>query len=275
VHPLIKRAETQFINLININLINQVSPPATIERRGIRVALASKFKHRIGAAGGQPMNSKFHNRTEAGQLLAARLTAYANDPAVLVLALPRGGVPVGYEIAQTLNAPLDVCLVRKLGVPGQEELAMGAIAPDSIMILNNDVLRTIKISRQNLLDVATQEQQELERRMRVYRGDRPAAEIRDRVIILVDDGIATSSTLRAAITFLRRQQPQKIIVAAPVAPLSVYQALKQVVDDVVCLVTPDLLQSIGLWYQDFSQTDDEEVCSLLRRAEQRQECSLS
>lgn len=216
------------------------------------------------------MSFKFRDRTEAGQLLATRLTTYANRPDALVLALPRGGVPVGFEIAQALNIPLDICLVRKLGVPGQEELAMGAIAPDGIMVLNNDVLRTMRISRQALLEVATSEKQELERRMQAYRGDRPAPQIRDRLIILVDDGIATSSTLRAAITLLQRQHPQGIIVAAPVAPATVCESLQKLVQEVVCLSTPEPLHSIGMWYKDFSQTTDEEVCSLLERAAQGQ-----
>jgi putative phosphoribosyl transferase len=221
------------------------------------------------------MNPEFRNRTEAGRLLAERLAAYTDDPTVLVLALPRGGVPIGYEIAQALNVALDICLVRKLGIPGQEELAMGAIASGDIMILNTEVLQTIQISRQKLLDVATQEKQELERRLQVYRGNRPAAEIRDRVVILADDGIATSSTLRAAITFVERQHPQKIVVAAPVAPASVCQALQQIVQEVVCLLTPELLHSIGLWYQNFLPTTDQEVCRLLAQAAQRQQkCSL-
>lgn len=221
------------------------------------------------------MNLKFRDRTEAGQSLAARLSSYANRPDVLVLALPRGGVPVAYEIAQALNVPLDICLVRKLGVPGQEELAMGAIAPGGIMVLNNEVLKSLQISRQSLLEVATSERQELERRMQVYRGDRLPPQIRDRLIILVDDGIATSATLRAAITLLQRQHPQGIIVAAPVAPATVCETLQELVQDVVCLSTPEPLNSIGMWYRDFSQTTDEEVCRLLQQAEQRQtECSL-
>lgn len=221
------------------------------------------------------MSFKFRNRTEAGQLLANQLLEYANHPDALVLALPRGGVPVGYEIAQALHLPLDVCLVRKLGVPGQEELAMGAIAPGGVMVLNNEVLRTLKISRQALLQVATQEKQELNRRMQVYRGDRPLPKIRNRLIILVDDGIATSSTLRAAITALHRQHPQKIIVAAPVAPATVCLALRKLVQDVVCLSMPEPLQSIGMWYSNFSQTTDAEVCSLLEQSAQVTECSLS
>lgn len=221
------------------------------------------------------MNLKFRDRTEAGRLLATRLLEYASRPDVLVLALPRGGVPVGYEIAQALNVPLDVCLVRKLGAPGQKELAMGAIAPGDVMVLNNDVLRNLQVSRQILLQVAAEEQQELERRAQAYRGDRPLPQIRERVVILVDDGIATSATLRAAITVLQRQQPQKIVVAVPVAPAAVCQSLRKLVQEVVCLSTPEPLSSIGMWYQDFSQTTDQEVCHLLElAAKQQTECSL-
>ncbi len=221
------------------------------------------------------MEIKFRDRTEAGQLLAVQLQEYANCPDVLVLALPRGGVPVAYEIAQALNLSLDVCLVRKLGAPGQEELAMGAIAPGDIMVLNHEVLRNLNVSRQMLLQVAQREKQELQRRMQVYRGDRPAPQIQDRLIILVDDGIATGSTLRAAIAVIQRQQPQGIVVATPVAPTVVCQALQKVVQAVVCLSTPEPLNSIGMWYSDFSQTSDEEVCRLLKEASANQmECSL-
>ncbi len=221
------------------------------------------------------MSLRFRDRTEAGRLLATRLMEYANRPDVLVLALPRGGVPVAYEIAQALNVPLDVCLVRKPGAPGQKELAMGAIAPDGVMVLNNEVLRNLRISRQVLLQVATQEKQELDRRAQAYRGDRPLPEVRDRVVIVVDDGIATSATLRAAIALLKQQHPQKIVVATPVAPATVCQALRRLVQEIICLSTPDPLSSIGMWYQDFSQTTDEEVCRLLDLAVQHQtECSL-
>lgn len=221
------------------------------------------------------MNRKFRDRTEAGQSLAKHLNSYANRPDVLVLALPRGGVPVGYEIAQALNLPLDVCLVRKLGVPGQEELAMGAIAPGGIMVLNNEVIRSLRISRQTVLQVAHSEKQELDRRLKAYRGDRPLPKLRDRLIILVDDGIATSSTLRAAIALIQRQHPKGVVVAVPVGPGGVCEALRKVVQEVVCLLTPEPLSSIGLWYRDFSQTTDETVCQLLAAAaEQQTECSL-
>jgi putative phosphoribosyl transferase len=212
------------------------------------------------------MTLRFRNRTEAGQLLAQNLIEYANRSDVLVLGLPRGGVPVAYEIAQALKVPLDICLVRKLGVPGQEELAMGAIAPDGVMVLNNEILQSLNISRETILEVAAAEKLELERRDFVYRRDRPLPEVQGRTVLLVDDGIATSSTLRAAIETLKHRQPESIVVAVPIAPPSICDALKTIVDKVVCLVTPESLQSIGMWYRDFSQTTDEEVCRLLEQS---------
>jgi putative phosphoribosyl transferase len=212
------------------------------------------------------MNSRFQDRTEAGQRLATRLAAYANFSNLLVLGLPRGGVPVAYEIATALHAPLDVWLVRKLGVPGQEELAMGAIALGGVMILNQEIIQALNIPQDAIQRVAEAEQQELERRDRAYRGNRPLPQVQDHTVILVDDGIATSSTLRAAIAALQRQNPRRIVVAAPVAPPSVCDALRNVVDDVVCLSMPEPLQSIGMWYQDFSQTTDEEVRELLKQS---------
>jgi putative phosphoribosyl transferase len=212
------------------------------------------------------MNSRFQDRTEAGQRLATRLAAYANFSNLLVLGLPRGGVPVAYEIATALHAPLDVWLVRKLGVPGQEELAMGAIALGGVMILNQEIIQALNIPQDAIQRVAEAEQQELERRDRAYRGNRPLPQVQDHTVILVDDGIATSSTLRAAIAALQRQNPRRIVVAAPVAPPSVCDALRNVVDDVVCLSLPEPLQSIGMWYQDFSQTTDEEVRELLKQS---------
>lgn len=209
------------------------------------------------------MTRQFRNRTEAGQLLAKRLTNYANRSDVLVLALPRGGVPVAYEVATALNVPLDICLVRKLGLPGNKELAMGAIAMGGVMVLNDDVVRSLNISQATLEKVAASEQEELERRDRAYRGDRPPPDVRGRMIFLIDDGIATGSTLRAAIATLKQQQPQSIIVAVPVAPLSTYNELKPEVDKVVSLVTPESFYSISVWYDDFTQTTDEEVRTLL------------
>ena len=206
------------------------------------------------------------NRTEAGRLLAKKLAAYANRSDVLVLGLPRGGVPVAFEVAKALNLPLDICLVRKLGVPGHKELAMGAIAMGGVMVLNDEVIKWRRISRQAIDAVARRERLELRRRDRLYRGDRPIPDLRNRTVILIDDGIATGSTLRAAIAALRKLQPKSIVVAVPVAPPSTCNQLQAEVDEVVCLRTPEPLSSISLWYEDFSQTTDEEVRHLLARA---------
>ena len=209
------------------------------------------------------MKQRFHDRTEAGKLLAAQLGEYADRSDVWVLGLPRGGVPVAYEIAQALNLPLDICLVRKLGVPGQPELAMGAIAPGDVMVLNHEILNSLEIPRGALLQVVEDEKQELERRDRVYRENRPEPDVQGKTVILVDDGIATGSTLRAAIATLRQKNPQAIVVAVPVAPASACQSLEAIVDKIVCLNTPEPLNSIGIWYVDFSQTSDQEVRHLL------------
>ncbi|RMF25328.1 MAG: phosphoribosyltransferase [Cyanobacteria bacterium J083] len=210
------------------------------------------------------MKTRFRDRTEAGRLLAKILKpTYANQPNVIVLALPRGGVPIGYEIAKALNVPLDLCLVRKLGVPGHEELAMGAIATGGIMLLNENLVRSLRISPQAIQEVVIKEQKELKRRDQLYRGDRPAPDLTGRTVIIVDDGIATGSTLKAAIAAIKQQKPEKIIVAVPVAPPDVCQELKNEVDEVVCLLTPEWLYSISLWYDDFSPTTDEEVRRLL------------
>ena len=206
------------------------------------------------------------NRTEAGRLLAKKLSAYANRPDVLVLGLPRGGVPVAFEVAKALNLPLDICLVRKLGVPGHKELAMGAIAMGGVMVLNDEVIKWRRISKQAIDAVAGRERLELGRRDRLYRGDRPIPDLRNRTVILIDDGIATGSTLRAAIAALGKLQPKSIVVAVPVAPPSTCNQLQAEVDEVVCLRTPEPLSSISLWYEDFSQTTDEEVRHLLARA---------
>jgi putative phosphoribosyl transferase len=212
------------------------------------------------------MNSRFRDRTEAGQLLAARLADYADTPNLIVLGLPRGGVPVAYEIAKALHAPLDVWLVRKLGVPGQEELAMGAISLGEVMVLNQDIIQALGISKETIAQVAEAEKQELKRRDRAYRGDRILPNLQDHTVILVDDGIATSSTLRAAIAALKQQHPRSIIAAAPVAPPTVCADLERIVDRLVCLNTPDPLHSIGMWYGNFSQTADDEVRDLLRQS---------
>ncbi len=209
------------------------------------------------------MKMRFYNRAEAGEKLARKLTTYKNRDNILVLALPRGGVPVAFEIAKGLNLPLDVCVVRKLGVPERPELAMGAIALGGVRVINQDVVNWLNIPPQIIEEVTRKEQQELHRREQVYRGDRPFPHIYDQTIILVDDGIATGSTIRAAIAILDKQQAKKIIVAVPVAPPAVCQELRHEVDEIVCLSTPENLNSISLWYEDFSQTTDEEVCSLL------------
>jgi putative phosphoribosyl transferase len=209
--------------------------------------------------------ARFRNRTEAGQLLARKLTQYANRPDVIVLGLPRGGVPVAFEVATALNVPLDICLVRKLGVPGHQELAMGAIAFGGVQVLDRDVLAWLRITEQTISKVAAQELQELQRRDRVYRGDRAQPQLGDRVVILVDDGLATGSTMRAAIEVVKTQQPQRIVVAIPVAPPETYQKLRTEVDEVVCLMTPPSFYAIGMWYEDFAQTTDAQVCELLRK----------
>jgi putative phosphoribosyl transferase len=208
----------------------------------------------------------FRDRTEAGRQLAAKLTAYADRPNVLILALPRGGVPIAFEVAKALHAPLDVFLVRKLGVPGQEELAMGAIASGGVRVLNEDVVRMLPISEEELDAVAAQEQQELERRERSYRGDRSPPNVRGRTVILVDDGLATGSTMRAAVAALRQQGPGYIVVAVPVGAAETCAEFEAEADETICARMPDPFYAVGLWYGDFSQTTDEEVHDLLERA---------
>ena len=211
------------------------------------------------------MLQKFRNRTEAGKLLASQLTDYANRSDVLVLGLPRGGVPVAYEVAKELNAPLDVCLVRKLGVPGHKELAMGAIAAGGVRVINENVIDWLRISPETINEVAAMEIRELDRRSHIYRGNRPLPKVKNHTIILVDDGIATGATIRAAISTLKKQKPRKLVVAVPVAGLSTCEELQAEVDEVVCILKPEDLYAIGLWYEDFQQTTDAEVCELLTR----------
>lgn len=213
---------------------------------------------------------QFGNRIEAGQLLAKKLAAYSNRPDVVVLALPRGGVPVAYEVAQALNAPLDVFLVRKLGIPGHEELAMGAIASGNVRVLNDEVVDYLGIPDDLIDRVAAREQRELERREKLYRGSSPAVPVTNRTVIVVDDGLATGSTMRAAVNALRKMRPARIIVAAPVAARETCESFKEDVDSTcVCVITPQPFYGVGLWYEDFSQTSDEEVCYLLRQASER------
>ena len=209
---------------------------------------------------------QFRDRREAGQVLAQRLSNYSQRPGIVVLALPRGGVPVGHEVARALQAPLDVFVVRKLGVPGQEELAMGAIASGGVRVLNGNVVEGLGISDAAIESVATRELRELERRENLYRGERPAPEIQGRVLILVDDGIATGSTMRAAVMALRQLEPARIVVAAPVVALSTARELRKEVDELVTVMTPASFTAVGQWYEDFSQTTDEEVRELLARS---------
>ncbi|MDJ0732707.1 MAG: phosphoribosyltransferase [Nostocaceae cyanobacterium] len=212
------------------------------------------------------MTIRFRNRTEAGKLLEKKLTAYANHKDGMVVALPRGGVPVAFEVAKALNLPLDICIVRKLGVPGHKELAMGAIASGGVRVLNYDVVSWLNISSQTIDEVAAKELRELERRDRVYRGNRPLLNVRDRTVILIDDGIATASTIKAAITILKEQEPKSIVVAVPVAPPPVCKDLAEIVDQVVCLSMPEAFYAIGLWYDNFAQTTDNEVRQLLEKS---------
>lgn len=209
---------------------------------------------------------RFRDRREAGRMLATLLERYANRPDVLVLALPRGGVPVGYEVAQALSAPLDIFLVRKLGVPGHEELAMGALASGGVRVLNEDVVRYLQISEATIDAVAKEEQRELERRERLYRDGKPPLDVRGRTVILVDDGLATGSTMRAAIQALRPQHPAAIVVAVPVAAASTCAEFKGEADDVICASTPEPFHAVGLWYADFTQTTDGEVHDFLEHA---------
>jgi putative phosphoribosyl transferase len=199
-------------------------------------------------------------------VLADRLTKYAGSPDVVVLALPRGGVPVGFQVARSLGAPLEVLPVRKLGVPGREELAMGAIASDGTQVINQTVVGELGISEDTLQAVAAAEQQELERRERTYRGQRPRPELTGKVVIVVDDGLATGATMWAAVAAIRRQRPARIVVAVPVAAASTCRKLQQAADEVVCASTPALFVAVGQAYRDFAQTTDAEVCALLDAA---------
>jgi putative phosphoribosyl transferase len=208
----------------------------------------------------------FRDRIEAGRLLAEKLRVYASYPNVIVLALPRGGVPVGYEVAHALGAPLDIFLVRKLGVPGYQELAMGAVASCGVRVLNDDVVHGLRIPGYVIDAVAAWEQQELARRARVYRDDRLEPNVKGRTVILVDDGLATGSTMQAAIQALRHHEPARIVMAVPAAPPDTCQEMRAQADDVVCAITPEPFYSVGLWYKDFSQTTDEEVRELLARS---------
>jgi predicted phosphoribosyltransferase len=210
-----------------------------------------------------PRSFIFQDRTDAGRQLAENLLSYAGRDDVIVLALPRGGVPVAFEVAQRLGVPLDVFVVRKLGVPGHEELAMGAIASGDVRVLNEDVLYVLPDAQSIVEMVTAIEREELKRRERDYRSDRPAPEVRERTVILVDDGLATGATMRAAAAALRQQGAAKIIVAVPVGAPSTCPEIRSVADEVVCLQTPGSFMGVGQYYEDFSQTTDEEVRDLL------------
>jgi putative phosphoribosyl transferase len=213
----------------------------------------------------QTLSRPFHDRVDAGKALARHLSKYAGRPDVTVLALPRGGVPIGYEVARALGAPLDVFIVRKLGVPGQEEYAMGAVASGGVRVLNEDVVRSLRLSDTAVERITAKELTELNRRERLYRGDRPELDLTGRTVILVDDGLATGSTMKAAVKALKARGPARSVVAVPVAAPDTCEELRREVDEVVCAVTPEPFRAVGLWYEDFSQTSDEEVHDLLAR----------
>jgi putative phosphoribosyl transferase len=209
---------------------------------------------------------RFRNRTEAGEKLAAELDEYSGRVDVIVLALPRGGVPIGHAIARALGVPLDVFVVRKLGVPGHEELAMGAIATGGIRVINREVVEALGIPAAAIERIAEREEIELARRERQYRGSRRPLPIRGSIVILTDDGLATGSTMRAAITAVRKESPRRLVVAVPVGAPSTCRELGEEADEMICLSTPEPFDAVGFWYEDFSQTTDEEVEALLEDA---------
>jgi putative phosphoribosyl transferase len=211
---------------------------------------------------------RFADRIEAGRILAEELEQYRDREDVIVLALPRGGVPVGFVIAEHLHAPLDIFLVRKLGFPGHEEFAIGAIASGGVRVLNPAALQAGNVSPEEIDVIAAREQRELERREEEYRGERPHPKLQGKITMLVDDGLATGSTMRAAVAALRQQNPAKIIVAVPVASADACELLSREADEVVCASTPEPFHAVGLWYDNFAQTSDEEVKELLQRGEQ-------
>jgi predicted phosphoribosyltransferase len=213
--------------------------------------------------------SRFRDRAEAGRVLASRLAQYADRPDTLVLGLPRGGVPVAYEVARALRAPLDVFVVRKLGIPGYEELAMGAIATGGVCVLNEDLVDYLQLSADVIEEAARRERRVLQEREQLYRGERPAPDVRDKIVIVTDDGLATGSTMRAAVEALREQGPRRIVVAVPLAAPQVCDELAAQVDEVVCAATPEPFYAVGMWYDDFAATSDEQVRELLARADAR------
>ncbi len=209
----------------------------------------------------------FSDRRAAGVALGRHLKGYAGRPDVIVLAVPRGGVPVAYEVARALDAPLDAYVVRKLGLPGHEELAMGAVASGGIVVLNRDMIQALGVPDAEVARVLKAEQHELERRERHYRDDRPPANVTGRTVILVDDGLATGSSMLAAVEALKQDRPARLVVAVPIGAPETCSALRKYADEVVCAVTPDPFYGVGAWYRDFGQTTDDEVHDLLRRAD--------
>lgn len=218
---------------------------------------------------------QFRDRHQAGRALAARLQPYAGRSDVIVLALPRGGVPVGYEVARTLGVPLDVFLVRKLGAPGHEELAMGAIATGGVQLLNSDVVRALHVTPEQVQHAVQREEQELDRRAHEYRDDRPVPVLAGKTVILVDDGLATGATMRVAVRALRLEHPTRIVVAVPVGATETCATLGDEVDEVICSETPEPFYAVGMWYQRFEQTSDAEVRDLLNEAAAQPAASAS
>jgi predicted phosphoribosyltransferase len=206
---------------------------------------------------------KFTDRQQAGQLLAEQLTSYTHRSDVIVLALPRGGVPVAYEIAKALSLPLDIFIVRKLGVPGHEELAMGAIASGGVQFFNEALIRQLHLSKQDIERIIQSEERELKRREWLYRGKRPFPTLSHKTILLVDDGIATGATMKTAIKALRKQNPSAIVVAVPVSPPDTSKEIETLVEKTICLLKPPFFDAVGNWYEHFSQTTDDEVIELL------------
>ena len=221
------------------------------------------------------MKTQFFDRTEAGQFLADNLSAYANRDDVVVLALPRGGVPVAAEVAKKLNAPLDVFVVRKLGLPGHPELAMGAIASGGVRVFNGEVVNALRIPDEVIDAVSAEELVELQRREKAYRADRPPLELEGKIVVVVDDGVATGSTMLAAVSALRQLNAARIVVATPVIAASTYAEIQRAADEVAAVLVPEHFYAVGQWYQDFGQTTDDEVRELLAQAARRQPVSAN